>query len=191
MANKIRQKKKFSARKMTLCAVLISLALTLSYMERFFPLQMLIPLPGIKLGLANIVTVMALFFLGEKSAFTILILRCFLGAVFGGGLSGLAFSMTGGLAAMSVMAAVKKIPFLSVYGVSVLGAAAHHVGQIAVAVVLMGSPYVIGYLPYLLVVSVFTGLATGTACAHTFRALKGVQNIKTNDTEPVSMVLAR
>ena len=88
---------------MTLCAILISMALVLSYIERFIPLQMFIPLPGIKLGLANIVTLMALFFLGEKSAFTILVLRCLLGSLFGGGISGLAFSMTGGLLSMTVM----------------------------------------------------------------------------------------
>ena len=157
---------------LTICALLISMALVLSYMERFIPLQMLIPLPGIKLGLANIVTVMALYFFGEKHAFTILVLRCFLGAVFGGGISGLAFSMTGGLLAMTTMSLVRRIGIFSVYGVSVLGAAAHNIGQIIVAVLLMNSIYVAGYLPYLLGVSIFTGLATGAACAGVFRALR-------------------
>ena len=156
----------------TICALLISMALVLSYMERFIPLQMLIPLPGIKLGLANIVTVMALYFFGEKHAFTILVLRCFLGSVFGGGISGLAFSMTGGLLAMTTMSLVRRIGIFSVYGVSVLGAAAHNIGQILVAVFLMNSIYVAGYLPYLLGVSIFTGLATGAACAGVFRALR-------------------
>lgn len=156
---------------LTLCALLIAVALVLSYMERFIPLQMLIPLPGIKLGLANIVTVMALYFFGEKQAFIILILRCVLGSVFGGGISGLAFSLTGGLLAMTMMSISKRIGLFSVYGVSILGAAAHNVGQICVAVFLMNSVYVAGYLPYLLAVSVFTGLATGGACAGVFRAL--------------------
>ena len=156
---------------LTLCALLIAVALVLSYMERFFPLQLLIPLPGIKLGLANIVTVMALYFFGEKHAFTILVLRCVLGSVFGGGISGLAFSMTGGLLAMTTMSISRRLGIFSVYGVSVLGAAAHNIGQIGVAVFLMNSVYVVGYLPYLLAVSVFTGLATGAACAGVFRAL--------------------
>lgn len=156
---------------LTLCALLIAVALVLSYMERFFPLQMLIPLPGIKLGLANIVTVMALYFFGEKQAFTILVLRCVLGSVFGGGISGLAFSLTGGLLAMTMMSVSRRLGIFSVYGVSILGAAAHNIGQICVAVFLMGSVYVAGYLPYLLVVSVFTGMATGGACAGVFRAL--------------------
>lgn len=152
-------------KQLTLCAVLISLALALSYTERFIPLQLLIPLPGIKLGLANIVTLIALYLLGSKSAFTILTLRCVLGAVFGGGMTGLLFSLTGGLLSMSVMAATRNLPWLSVYGVSILGAAAHNVGQICAAAVLMQSIYVAAYLPYLLLVALFTGFATGAAGA--------------------------
>ena len=157
---------------MTLCAILVSMALVLSYIEHFIPLQMVVPLPGIKLGLANIVTLMALFFLGAGNAFTILILRCILGSVFGGGISGLAFSLVGGVLAMTVMCIFKNCRKISIYGVSMLGAAAHNIGQILVAVLLMGSVYVIGYLPYLLLVSVFTGLATGSVCAGIFRILR-------------------
>ena len=157
---------------LTICALLISMALVLSYMERFFPLQMFIPLPGIKLGLANIVTVMALYFFGEKHSFAILILRCVLGSVFGGGISGLAFSLTGGLLAMTTMSVIRRLGLFSVYGVSILGAASHNIGQILVAMFLMNSVYVAGYLPYLLAVSVFTGMATGAACAGVFRALR-------------------
>lgn len=153
------------------CAILISLALVLSYMERFIPLQMVVALPGIKLGLANVVTLLALYFLGTGSAFTILILRCFLGSFFGGGLSALAFSLFGGVLALLMMTLARRIPIFSVYGVSVWGAAAHNLGQIMVAVVLMQSVYVAGYLPYLLVVSVFTGLATGSICSGVFRIL--------------------
>lgn len=173
--------KKNKVNQMTLCAILISMALVLSYIEHFIPLQMLLPLPGIKLGLANVVTLMALFFLGQKSAFTILILRCILGSVFGGGISGLAFSMTGGILAMSVMCIFKQSKRISVYGVSILGAAAHNIGQILVAVLLMGSVYVVGYLPYLLVVSVFTGLATGGICSGVFRILQTNTQMVRND----------
>ena len=148
-------------KKLTLCAVILSLALALSYLERFLPLQLLIPLPGVKLGLSNIVTLIALYLLGAKSAFAILILRCILGSIFGGGITGLLFSLTGGVAAMTIMTAAKRIPFLSIYGVSILGAAAHHVGQIAAAMVLMQSVYVGAYLPYLLLAGLVTGFATG------------------------------
>lgn len=176
--------KKSSVNEVTLCGILISMALVLSYIERFFPLQLFIPLPGIKLGLANIVTLMALFFLGEKSAFTILILRCILGAVFGGGISGLFFSVIGGILAMVVMCIFKRCKRLSIYGISILGAAAHNIGQILVAIFLMESVFITGYLPYLLVVSVFTGLATGSVCAGVFRILKTNEQItKRNENE--------
>ena len=155
-------------------AVLVSLALALSYAERFIPLQMLIPLPGVKLGLANVVTLIALYLLGTKSAFAILILRCVMGAVFGGGITGLAFSLTGGILSMTVMALCKNAPALSVYGVSILGAAAHNIGQILAAMVLMNSVYIGLYLAYLLMVALFTGFATGAACAGVLRILKTV-----------------
>lgn len=173
---------------LTICALLISTALVLSYIERFIPLQMLIPLPGIKLGLANIVTVMALYIFGEKHAFIILILRCVLGSVFGGGISGLAFSLTGGLLAMTTMSISRRIGIFSVYGVSILGAAAHNIGQICVAMFLMGSVYVAGYLPYLLAVSVFTGMATGAACAGVFRALAASGQIPNETNKPMEVL---
>ena len=159
------------SRQLTVCALLVSLALALSYTERFIPLQLLIPLPGIKLGLANIVTLTALYLLGTKSAFAVLIVRVLLGAMFGGGPTGLFFSMTGGLFAMTVMAAAKRCPLFSVYGVSILGAAAHNIGQICAATVIMQTVYIMGYLPYLLAVSLFTGFATGTACAGIVKVL--------------------
>ena len=158
-------------KRLTLCAILIALALALSYTERFIPLQMVIPLPGVKLGLANIVTLIALYLMGPKAAFAILIPRCIFGAVFGGGITGLLFSLTGGILAMVTMIMAKKVPVFSIYGVSILGAAAHNVGQILAAMVLMHSVYIGMYLSYLLVVALFTGFATGAACAGVLRIL--------------------
>ena len=158
-------------RELTLCAVLISVALVLSYIERFFPLQMAVPLPGIKLGLANVVSLVALYLLGGRQAYAILAVRCVLGAVFGGSMTGLLFSLTGGTLAMCTMAGARRLPFLSVYGVSILGAAAHNIGQICIAMALMNSVYIGAYLPWLLVVAIFTGLATGAACAGVLKAI--------------------
>ena len=159
---------------LTQCAILICLALALSYVEHFIPLHLLIPLPGIKLGLANIVTLIALYLLGPKSAFAVLVLRCILGSAFGGGVTAFLFSATGGLLAMTVMTAARHRKKLSVYGVSMLGAAFHNVGQILIAMLLMRSVYVAAYLPYLLGVAIFTGLLTGSACAGTLRALYAI-----------------
>ena len=161
-------------RKLTLCAVLISVALVLSYMERFIPLQMVIPLPGIKLGLANIVGLIALYLFGLRYAYPILLARCLLGAAFSGSVTSLLFSLTGGTLSMLVMASARKLPFLSVYGVSVLGAAAHNIGQICTAMVLMHSVYIGAYLPYLLLIAVLTGLATGAAGSGVLKVLPGV-----------------
>lgn len=159
------------SKKLALCALLVALALALSYTERFLPLQLLIPLPGIKLGLANIVTLVALYMLGPKLTLPIVVLRCIMGAIFGGGLSGLLFSLCGGLLALGVMCLGRKIPFLSVYGVSILGAAAHNVGQICAAMALMQTVAIGGYLPYLLLVALFTGFATGGAAAGVLKLL--------------------
>ena len=158
-------------KKLTSCAVLISLALALSYMERFIPLQMVIPLPGIKLGLANIVTLIALYYLVWKSAYAIVFIRCLMGAIFGGGISGLLFSLTGGLLSLSVMLLAKKMSCFSVYGVSILGAATHNIGQILAAMVLMQSVYIGAYLPYLLIVALLTGYATGLAAAGVLKVI--------------------
>ena len=159
-------------KRLTLCAILIALALALSYTERFIPLQMVIPLPGVKRGLANIVTLVALYLLGPRDAFAILIPRCVFGAVFGGGITGLLFSLTGGILAMLTMILAQKIPFFSIYGVSILGAAAHNVGQILAAMLLMNSHYIGAYLSYLLIVALFTGVATGAAGAGVLRVFK-------------------
>ena len=159
-------------KRLTLCAILVALAMALSYTERFIPLQMLVPLPGVKLGLANIVTLIALYLMGPKAAFAILVPRCIFGAVFGGGITGLAFSLTGGLLAMAVMSLSRRIPFLSVYGVSILGAAAHNIGQILAAMVLMNSYYIGAYLPYLLMVALFTGFATGSCASGVIRIMQ-------------------
>lgn len=167
-------------RRLTLCSVLISLALVLSYIERFIPLQMVIPLPGIKLGLANIVTLTTLYLLGSGSALTVLFIRCVLGSVFGGGITGLLFSLTGGVLAMLTMIGVHRLPFLSVYGVSILGAAAHSVGQICVSMLLMKSVFVGAYLPYLLLTAPVTGFATGAACAGVLRILYAAKPTRLN-----------
>ena len=159
------------AKKIALCAILTALALALSYMECFIPLQLVISIPGFKLGLANIVTLTALYFLKTKYAVAILVVRCILGAVFGGGITGLAFSLCGGLLAMTAMVLIKRTNLFSVYGVSVLGAAAHNIGQIIAAMVLMNSIYVGAYLPWLLLVGIATGLLTGGICAGILRAM--------------------
>ena len=149
--------------KLALCAVLTALALTLSYMEGLLPTALVLPLPGFKLGLANIVTVFALYYLGAGPAFLILAARCLLGAMFAGNASALIFSLMGGFLAMAVMALLHRLPGLSIYGVSIAGAAAHNTGQILAAMGVLASPAIAVYLAPLLAASLFTGAVTGAA----------------------------
>ena len=169
---------KLTTKQLTLCAVLTALALALSYVENFLPLSLVIPLPGIKLGLANIVTVFALYALGPAQALLILIARCSLGAVFAGNLNALLFSLLGGLAAMVTMILLSRWSRLSIYGVSMGGAAAHNCGQVAAALISLGNTAPLAYLPVLLAVSLFTGALTGYLAGLLFRTLRHTNLMK-------------
>ena len=165
---------KLTTKKLALCAVLTALALGLSTLESLFPVSVLVPLPGIKLGLANIVTVFALYRLGDIPALAILIARCLLGAMFAGNASALLLSLMGGVLAMLTMIVLRRVRGLSVYGVSIAGAAAHNIGQICAAMVVLGGTAVLGYLPVLLGVSLITGTLTGFVASLLFRAMRGI-----------------
>ena len=132
---------KLTTKQLTLCALLTAMALALSYLENLFPLSLAIPIPGVKLGLANIVTVFALYAMGPGQALLILLARCFLGALFA-------------------------------------GAAAHNCGQIAAAMLTLGSSAPLYYLPVLLAVSLFTGGLTGLASACLFQGLRSTNLMK-------------
>lgn len=153
------------SKKITRCAVLTALALALSVAEGLFPLTVLLPLPGLRLGLANLVTVYALVRLGWGEALLILLSRCLLGALLGGNLSSLAFSLTGGLLAFAVEGVLLRCRPLSLFGVCMAGAAAHNTGQILAAVAVMKTTAVVAYLPLLLLASLLTGWFTGWAVA--------------------------
>lgn len=152
---------KFGTRRITLYAVLIAAALIVSVFEDRLPAA-IIPVPGVKLGLSNIITLFALYFLGAIPAVVILICRCALASMFGSGITGFVFSAFGGLFAVAVMTALKPLDgkLLSIFGVSIAGAAAHGVGQILAAILILGSVTVIYYLPFLLIAAIFTGSVT-------------------------------
>lgn len=169
---------RLTTRQLTLCAVLTAMALALSYLENLFPISLAVPIPGVKLGLANIVTLFALYALGPAQALLILAARCLLGAMFAGNVNALAFSLMGGVTAMLVMTGLSRLRRLSVYGVSVGGAAAHNCGQVGAAMLTLGSAAPLYYLPVLLGVSLFTGALTGLVAACLFRALGSVDLMK-------------
>ena len=165
---------KLTTKNLALCAVLTALALGLSTLENLFPVSLLVPLPGVKLGLANIVTVFALYQLGAVPALVILVARCLLGSLFAGNASALLFSLMGGIGAMLVMIALRRVRGVSIYGVSIAGAAAHNIGQIGAARIVLGGTAVLGYLPVLLGVSLLTGTLTGFVASLLFRAMKNI-----------------
>ena len=162
---------KYNVHHLALCAVLTALALALSFLEIMLPTALLVPLPGFKLGIANIVTVFALSYLGPADALAILFARCLLGSMFAGNVSALIFSLMGGMLAMLIMILLHRLPGLSIYGVSIAGAAAHNTGQVLAAVLMLGSGAALAYLPVLLIVSLFTGTLTGFIAALLFAAM--------------------
>ena len=169
---------KLTTKQLTLCALLTAMALALSYLENLFPLTLAIPVPGVKLGLANIVTVFALYALGPGQALLILLARCLLGSLFAGNMNALIFSLLGGLCALGTMVLLSRRRGLSLYGVSIGGAAAHNCGQILAAVLTLGSPAPLYYLPVLLAVSLLTGGLSGLASACLFQGLRRTDLMK-------------
>lgn len=151
------------SKRIALCGVLTALALALSLAERLIPLELLIPIPGIKLGLANVVTMFALLFLTPREAFAILFCRVTLAALFAGSVTSFAFSLLGGLLALTTTWILlhRRGSWFSLYGISAASAAMHNVGQIIAGIVIMQSVNVIAYLPLLLIAAIPMGFLTG------------------------------
>lgn len=149
--------------KIAKCGVFAAVAIVVSSLERLIPLQAVVPLPGIKLGLSNCVVLFVILKYGFLSAFSVLLIKCSVTAVFFSGITSLVFSLSGGflaLCGMYLLVKFKKI--FSLYGISVCGAALHNIGQITAASVMLGSIYIFEYLPVMLFISIFTGLLTGS-----------------------------
>ena len=147
-------------KKITRMALLCAVALTIFLVEAQIP--PVIPLPGVKLGLSNIVTVFAVFLLGPGEAAGILAGRIFLGSVFAGNFSAFFYSAAGGACAIAVTVLLRRILRKNqIWVAGCLGAAAHSVGQMAAAVAITATPSVLVYLPVLLLCSLAAGLFTG------------------------------
>lgn len=149
-----------NVRKLTYLALLTAIALTIFTLEAHIPA--LVPLAGVKLGLANIVTVYAVFTIGTKEAAMVLACRIFLGAVFAGNFSTIFYSAAGGTCAIAVTALARR--FLTkkqLWLAGCIGAVAHSVGQVAMAILLTSTPGLVIYLAPLCFISVLTGAFTG------------------------------
>jgi heptaprenyl diphosphate synthase len=162
-------------KRLTLLSILLAISIVLAIVESFLPV---IPIPGVKLGLANVVTLIVLFTYGEKDAFMLLIMRILLVSLLRGNIFSVTFflSFSGGMMAYIFMVIFNKLRVFSIVGVSIMGAFGHSVGQIVMAIIILNTRELIYYFPYILVLSVITGVFTGLLAA---RANQIMQTVKT------------
>ena len=146
-------------RRVALCGVLCALALVFGYIEHLLPLP--IGIPGVKLGLANLVTLLLLYLTDAKTAFSVNLIRILLSGLLFGSAVSLSYSLAGGLLAFFAMLLIKKLGCFSIVGVSVCGGIAHNVGQMAVAAFLVSELRILLYLPILLIAGTLTGFLLG------------------------------
>ena len=147
-------------KKLTLLSLLSAIALTIFMVEAQIPA--LVPIPGIKLGLANIVTVFTVFAIGAKEGAAVLFVRVFLGAVFAGNFSTILYSGAGGLLAILTTIGAKHIlTKKQLWIAGVLGAIAHSIGQMAMAVAITQTVGLVAYLPVMIAIGILTGTFTG------------------------------
>ena len=153
---------RWTTKQLTTMALLTAIALAIHVAEAQIP--PLVAIPGVKLGLANIITVFAAFSIGGGAAAMILLARILLGSMFGGGVMSLAYSLAGGLLCLFVTLLLRKIlTKKQIWIAGVMGAIAHNIGQILVAIVVTGTPAIVSYLPILMISGVITGCFTGFA----------------------------
>lgn len=152
--------------------LLVALAFILSYVETLFPLPL--PIPGMKLGLANLVVITALYGMGTKDALAMSIIRIILVGFTFGNLSVMAFSLAGGLLSWFLMAVFKKSKLFSIVGVSIIGGVSHNIGQILMAILIVDNINIVYYLPFLLISGVITGMLIGILGSIIVKRLKNI-----------------
>lgn len=146
-------------KRLTVNALLTATALLLFLVEMQIP--PLTTIPGIKIGLANVVTLFSLAYCGKKDAAMILFTRILLGSFFAGSFSAFLYSLSGGILCYAVMCITMQFLQKPLWPVSVFGAVAHNIGQLAAAALLMQTASVFWYLPYLLLAAILSGTFTG------------------------------
>ena len=146
-------------KKIATIGVLIALALILSYVEAQIPA--FVAIPGMKLGLTNIVVLTTLYVLDSKSAMLINVIRIMIVAILFGNAMSFAFSLVGGMLSTVVMILLKKSGRMKIIGVSAAGGITHNIGQILTALVLLGTRAIAWYLPVLWISGIFSGVVIG------------------------------
>ena len=158
-------------RKLTLMAILSTIALIIFVIEAQIPAP--VPIPGVKLGLANIITLVAMVVLGRKEAGAVLFVRVFLGSLFAGSPSTLIYSAAGGFVAYLVMCLlIKAMSGERLWLLSALSAIGHNAGQLGACALILKTPGILAYAPVLAISGVITGVFTGLAAMYLIRALR-------------------
>ena len=158
-------------KKMIFLGLMVSYSLVLYIIETYIPNPLIAIFPGAKLGLSNIITLVSLIILGVKDTCIILTVRIILSSIFAGPISYLLFSAGGAYLSLICMHLANKIKGFSLIGVSITGAIGHNIGQLLVASIIIQNINIIGYLPFMLITSLITGMFVGLVskyCFHKF-----------------------
>lgn len=162
-----------------LTAILTAAALVAFTIEAAIP--PLTPIYGIKLGIANVFTLFALYALGTRQAAAVLFLRIVLGSIFTGQLVSFIYSLTGGVLSFALMLILKRFfPLKQVWVLSVLSAVMHNIGQLAAAVLMTGTVQILYYLPVLLISGIIAGAFTGLCAQLVLLRLEKLSIINVN-----------
>ena len=149
-----------NVRKLTTMAMLTAISMIVFLIEAQIPLPFAVP--GVKLGIANVITLYAIWTLGRREALAILLIRVFLGNIIAGNVMAMAYSLAGGLLCWVIMSLLKPIMGRSqIWLMSILGALGHNAGQLGIAILISGTTTMIWYAPVLIVAAVVTGAFTG------------------------------
>ena len=164
-------KRRASVKKLTTLSLTVAAAMLLSYIEHLLP--SFVPIAGVKLGLANIATVFALYTLGRSCAIGVTLVRVLLSTLLFGNPIGAIYALSGAVAALLGMCLVSLLPIFSEIGVSTVGGVLHNVGQIiAAAVVMRTAELVTAYLPWLLISGTVAGVCIGIASGLLIKRLR-------------------
>ncbi|MEG0126915.1 MAG: Gx transporter family protein [Clostridia bacterium] len=155
--------------RIALCGMLLSLMLILGYVESQIPIA--VGVPGIKLGLSNGVLIFAVYMLSIPLAFLLMVL---LSAILFGGVGTIPYALAGGVLSLLSMSLLSRIRGVSPVVVSVVGGLMHNVGQVGMAMLILGTPMLWSYLAILMPVGMFTGAATGIAAVGVMHHLSNI-----------------
>ena len=155
-------------KRLVLLAMLTAVAMILSYVESLLPS---VGIPGVKMGLANIAVIFALFRIGWKEAAALSLVRVVLVSLLFGSVGAMLYSLAGAVLSLAVMALLRRIDRFSTVGISVAGGVAHNAGQILMAMLILQTKQLLGYLPVLAVSGIAGGVLTGLAAALLIRRI--------------------